>query len=162
MKSADKAGEIVGVRANVTQRSGGTTLSGIGPPGGLFLAGGFHRGSQPVLRVFDLHDAQLAEFACRDHFAGLANHRIAGVVVGDAKDQAGFAHELRKDKGVFDGRSERLVADHVDASIEEGFGRCKVEVIRRDDGDCVDAVGAPGFGGSHFRERCIGTVGRNV
>src|SRR5438477_631833 len=55
VKSADKAGEIVGVRANVTQRSGGTTLSGIGPPGGLFLAGGFHRGRQPVLRVFDLH-----------------------------------------------------------------------------------------------------------
>ena len=33
-----------------------------------------------------------------------------------------------------------------------------MEMIRRDDGDDVDAVGALGFGGSHFGEAAVGAV----
>jgi hypothetical protein len=50
----------------------------------------------------------------------------------------------------------------VDAQVEEGFRWGKVEMIRGDDGDGVDAVWALGFGVCHFREAAVGTVSRDV
>ena len=162
VKLADEAGDVVGVRADVAERAGGAALRGVGAPRGLFLAGVFERRGEPVLRVFDLHEAELAEFAGGDHFASLANDGIAGVVMREAENFAGFFDELRESFGVFDGGGERLVADDVEAGFEEGFRGAEVEMIRRDDGDDVDAIGAPGFGGSHFGEAAVGAVGRDV
>ena len=121
-------------------------------------AGVFERRGEPVLRVLDLDEAELAEFAGGDHFARLANDGIAGVVVRQAEDESGFFDELRKSLRVFDGGGERLVADYVDAGVEEGFRGGKVEMIRRDDGDGVDTIGALCFGGRHFGEAGVGAV----
>jgi hypothetical protein len=50
----------------------------------------------------------------------------------------------------------------VDASFEEGFGWGKVEVIRRNDGNGIDAVRTLGFGGSHFGERSVRALRSDV
>ncbi len=78
------------------------------------------------------------------------------------KTEPGFFDELRESFGVFDGGGERLVADDVEAGFEEGFCGAEMEMIRRDDRDGVDAIGALRFGGGHFGEAAVGAVGGNV
>ena len=105
--------------ADVSQRTGGTALRGIRAPGGLLLSGLLQRRGQPVLRVFHLDHTDRAEFSIRDHLPGLPHQRMAGVVVGDGKEQPGAAHDLRQVLGVLERGGERLAADDVDASLEK-------------------------------------------
>ena len=55
-------------------------------------------------------------------------------------------------------RGHRLVADDVDAGIQEGAGGRVVQVVGRHDGDGVDAVFAGGFRLGHLGEVGIGAV----
>jgi len=87
MQPGYKARDVVGMRADVAEATAGPALRGIRAPGGLFLSGVLKRGGQPVLRVFDLHDANLSELAVGDHLAGLADHRIARVIVRESENQ---------------------------------------------------------------------------
>src|SRR5580704_4908975 len=159
---ADEAGDVVSVRADVAKRAGGSALRGVGAPRGLFLAGVFERRGEPILRVFDLHEAKLAEFAGSDHFARLTNDGVAGVVVCETENFAGFFDQLRESLRVFDGGREWLVADDVEAGFEKGFCGAEVEMIRRDDRDGVDAIGALRFGGGHFGEAAVRSVRGDV
>jgi hypothetical protein len=69
----------------------------------------------------------LAQFAARHHLAGLARHRVAGVVVRERERpfrisqqvQASFLASLRL-------AGQRLVADDVDAALQEclATGKC--------------------------------------
>ena len=119
--------------------------AGIGAPVGLLLAGLLERLGQPVLRVLDLHDADLAELAGAHHLARLPHHRVAGVVVRHGEDEPGLARrsvgELPR---LLQRRRQRLVADDVDAGLEEGRGGRRVHVVRRDDRHRLDAVLAGG------------------
>ena len=107
------------MRADVAERAAGAGALRIGAPLGLLLAGGLGRVGQPVLRVLDLHEADLAELAVLHHLARVAHHRIAGVVVRQGEDAARL---LDRACSFFASASERqrLVADDVDAGLEEG------------------------------------------
>ena len=63
--------------------------------------------------------------------------------------------------GVLELRCEWLVADDVEATLDEGFGDRKVQMVRRDDGDEVDALISRqgGFPARHFFEAGIDAVG---
>ncbi|MGO8078268.1 hypothetical protein AB9F41_38855, partial [Rhizobium leguminosarum] len=53
--------------ADIAGRAADAGLCRISAPGGLLLAGLLDRLRQPVLRIFGLDDADVAEFAVRDH-----------------------------------------------------------------------------------------------
>ena len=122
-QAGDEAGEIVGVGADVAERS----RRGRCAPGRcasrLLLAGVLKRRGEPVLRIFDLDHAELAELAGGDHLARLPDHRIAGVVVGQAEDSPVRSDRLARGQRVVERGGERLVADDVDAGFEEGLSR---------------------------------------
>ena len=73
IQSGHKAGEIVSVSSDVSQRTGGPALRRIGPPGSLLLPGLLQRRGQPVLRVFHLDHADRPQFALGHHLASLAH-----------------------------------------------------------------------------------------
>ena len=58
-------GEIVGVGADVAERPAGARALRIDAPFGLLVARRLRRAGQPVLRIFDLDEADLAEIAAR-------------------------------------------------------------------------------------------------
>ena len=129
--------------ADVADGAAGAGALGVGAPGGLLVArvGGKR---QPVLRVLGLDDADLAERAGLHEVAGLPDQRIAGVVVGEEE----LCAVLRLHRGELAGGRERvgqrLVADDVDAGLEEGLRRAGVHVVGGDDRDRLDAVGPGG------------------
>jgi hypothetical protein len=46
----------------------------------------------------------------------------------------------------------------MEAGFQKSFRWAEVEMIRRDDGDGVDFVGAFCFGGGHFGEAAVGAI----
>ena len=84
--------------------------------------------------------------------ARLAHHRVAGVVVGQPEHQTGAPHGVDQVERVVDRGGHRLVADHVDAGLEERLGGGMVDVVRGDDRDHVDAVVARRLLRRHFLE----------
>ena len=63
---------------------------GIDAPFRLFVAGRLGRPGQPVLRIFDLDEADFAEIAGLDHFARAPHQGIAGVIVRQRENAARF------------------------------------------------------------------------
>ena len=110
---------------------------------------------QPGLDVFDIDEAQLAEQAGGDHGAGLPDHRIAGIGVGDGEEPAGAAPGFDQILGLLDRHRQRLVADDVEAGFHEGFRRAVMNIVRGDDGDDVDPVGTVALA---FHHRLPGLV----
>jgi hypothetical protein len=82
----------------------------------------------------------MPELARRHHVAGLSHHGIAGVVVGQAENQPGPPHRLDQVERVLQAVGHRLVADDVDAAIEEGARDGVMAVVGRHDADCIDAI----------------------
>jgi hypothetical protein len=155
-KAGDKVRQVEGMGPDVAGRTARPGPRGIGAPVGLLLAGAFQGFGQPVLGIFDLDDPQLSELTPRDHGLGVADHRIAGVVVGEGEDHAcglgGFRQFLRLGQG----GGQRLVADDMDAAFQELQGDRGMHVVRRHDGDGVDAVLAAGLFGRHFGKAGVG------
>ena len=89
--------------------------------------------SQPWL--YCDHDlAQLAELAARDHVARVADERVARVVVGDAEDAARALRRGRRARCACSRRvHERLVADDVEAGLDERLRDREVHVVGRHD-----------------------------
>ena len=67
-------------------------LRRIGPPGGLLLPRLLEPRGQPVLRIFGLHDPDLAELARLHALARLAHHGEPCVVVGQPEHEARALH----------------------------------------------------------------------
>ena len=122
------------------RRTRGPALRRIGAPCCLLLARLLERRGQPVLRVFDLHYPDRAQLAVGHHLASLPYQRIAGVVVGHGKEDAGTAHHLGQVASVFKSGGEWLVANDVNASFEKCFCRRVVQMVRCDDGHGVNAI----------------------
>ena len=99
----------------------------------------------------------VAELALLHHLARLPHHRIAGVVVREREDLAGFFDELGELLRLPQRRGQRLVADDVDAALQEGLRDGEVHVVRRDDGDRLDAVLQPRLALRHLLERAVGS-----
>ena len=147
------------MRADVAERPAGPRALGIDPPLGLLVAGRLGRAGQPVLRIFDLDEADLAEFAVPHHLAHAAHQRIAGVVVGEGEDAARIVDRVLHLLGFGERHRQRLVADHMNAGFEEGVGRAGVDVVRRDDRDRLDPVRPPGLGLRHALVIVVDAVG---
>ena len=98
------------------------------------------RRGQPVLRVFDLDHADRAQLALGHHLASLPYQRIAGVVVGHGKQEAGAAHHLGQVASVFKSGGEWLVANDVNAGFEKCLRRRVVQMVWSDDGHGVNAI----------------------
>ena len=145
-ETGDKAGEVVGVSADVSHYEGGATGFGVEAPregtvgrvGIVFI--GF-----ATLDIFDLDEADGAKLSVGDHGFGLTDEGVAGVVVGEAEDEAGFLNFLVQFLGVFEGVGEGFVADDVEAVFEGGEGVGIVGVVGGHDGDDVGSVGTVGF-----------------
>ena len=139
-QTGDEGGEVHGVRGDVAGAAGRAGASGVGAPARLLLAGILELGGQPVLGVLGLHDPHRAELPVGHHLPGLPDHRVAGVIVGQREDAARLVHQLGELARVLERRGHRLVADDVDAAIEERLGGREVDVVGRDDRHHVDPV----------------------
>ena len=105
------------MRANIARGPARARSCRVCAPIGLLLACGFNWFGQPVLDIFHIHQANIAQGACRDHLARLADHRIAGVIVRQRKDHAAGLCRLGQFLGLGQGGCQRLVADHMDAAL---------------------------------------------
>ncbi len=161
-KPRDEAREIVRVRADVAEAAAGTRAGGIDPPRGLLLPRVFELGREPILHILDLHDADRAQLARRDHLARLAHHRVSRVVVRDAEDETGAPHRLHQVERVRDGGGYRFVADHIDTAVEERAGDGVVAVVRRDDAHDLNAIGSLRFCSRHLGEACVNSGPREA
>ena len=106
---------------------------------GLPLAPLLNRFGKPVLQILDLYMPHAPDAAGRDQPARLANHRIAGVGLGQDERQAGFGHQPHQRFGIFDGGGRRLGADHGNPGAQEGSGDRGVRVVGRSDGYSIDS-----------------------
>ena len=79
----------------------------------------FHCRGQPALVVFDGDLAECAQRAALHEVAGLAHHRVAGVVVGDTEHGARLLHGGHQFVGLRAGVHQRLVAHHVEARLHK-------------------------------------------
>ena len=95
-KSRHITTQIVGMRGDVAETSGRSTLARIGPPCGLLLVGILKLGPQPTLDVVGTHGLNLTQFSTENHLTRLTNQRISRVVVGQCKDRLGFVDNRRK------------------------------------------------------------------
>ena len=140
LQAGDVLGQVRGVGADVADAAAGAGLLGVGPPTGLHLAGLLEGRGQPALRV--LHDdlADLAQIALSHHVAGQLDHRVAGVVVHQAEDQARLLHELLQLLGLLGVEGHGLLAHDVEARLEEVPRDREVPVVGRRDRDEVDPL----------------------
>ncbi len=161
-QARDEAGEIVRVRADVAKAAAHSPARGIDAPLGLLLSRVFQFGRKPILHILDLHDADRAQLARRDHLARLPHHRIPGVVVRDPEDETGTPHGLHQVERVGDGGGHWLVTDDVDAAIEKCAGDGVVAVVRRDDAHDLDAVGSLRLCSRHLGEVLVNAVRREA
>jgi len=97
-------------------------------------------GAKPALDVKGADGVDLAELAGEDHLAGLANERVAGVVVRDAEDDAGLVDDLRQLLRLGEIERQRLVADDIEARLGDRLRDLEVRVVRRRDRDEVDSL----------------------
>ena len=158
LEAGDEAQKVVGVGADVADGTAGAGALGVGAPGGLLVArvGGER---QPVLRVLGLDDADLAERAGLHEVAGLPDQRVAGVVVGEEEPCAVLGLHRSELAGSRKRVGQRLVADDVDAGLEEGLRRTGVHVVGGDDRDGLDAVGPGGLLRRHLLVARVDAVG---
>ena len=132
------------------------------PPVRLLLAFRFELGGEPTLGILDDDLPDPAELAAADPVAGLLDHRVAGVVVGQAEDETGLFDEF--DQGFRLGRRlrHRLVAHHVEARFERRHSDREVHVVRGDDGDEVHPLGRVegGLARHHLLVGAVAPLGR--
>ncbi len=134
--------------ADIADTAAGSGAAGVVAPFRLF-GDDFLR--QPFLRVFHLHYAERPERAFFDHGARLPDHGVAGVIMGQAEDEAGFGLQRHQRFGLFAAHGHRLVADDVEAEFQRQLCDGKVQVVRGDDRDGVDLIRPRGLAFEHLR-----------
>ena len=139
-EAGNEAGQIVGVGADVADRAAGTGPVGIDAPAGLLGAFVLGPARQPVLDIDRVDDTDRTEFARRHHRAGLPDHRVAGVIVGEHEELPRAGRDGREIARLRERRRQRLVADDVEAGFEERLRDRKMQVVGRDDRHRFDAV----------------------
>src|SRR3546814_21123802 len=84
----DMFGELKGVGSDVAEAAAEARARGIGAPFGLLVAVPVDRPAQPALRIFGLHQPDLAEIAARDAHARLFDQPIAAIGEGEPVELA--------------------------------------------------------------------------
>ena len=131
--------EVVQVRPDVAHRRRRPCLRRILAPRRLLVAALLEAGREPSLRVLGHDLAHGAQATRTREVAGLLHHRVAGVVVRQREDQAGALDRAAEVLGVGHGGRHGLVADDVDAGVQEGDRDGVVKVVGGDDRHRVDA-----------------------
>jgi hypothetical protein len=139
LEARDVAREVLGVRPDVAEgaRAG---LLGVGAPAGLLVALLLQRRGEPALRVLGDDLANGAQLAVPHQIARLLDQRVAGVVVREREHDVLLIHETAQRFRVAEGGRHRLVADDVEAFLDEGPRDVEVQNIGRDDAYEVDAL----------------------
>lgn len=109
--------------------------------------------------MFGVSDPDFSNDAVPDHASRLADHGIAGVVVGKPEHEAGLLGTLIEIQGVAERDRERLFANDVDAVVEKGGGDFVMSVVMRDDRGRFDTVVAFGFRRGHFLATGVDALG---
>ena len=138
--AGDEAGQLIGMRADIAQRSARAGARGIGLPLGATVARGFLRRGEPFLKVLHLHQPQRAQLARLSHGARQPDLRIGAVIVRQGEQPAGAGDGIGKVDRIGPCRGHRLVADDMEARFQAGPGRRVMEMIGRDDRDHVGAI----------------------
>ncbi len=135
--------QILGVRADVAHaiRDAGAVRIHA-PVGDLLDLAGLQGADGVTLRVFDEDLVDLAELAGADHRAGFLDHRITGVVMRQGEDEPALLGERAELLGLGERVGERLLADDVDAGLEEGLGHGVMHVVAREERQRVDPPGS--------------------
>ena len=153
----DVARQVLGVAPDVAEGPG-PGFFGVRPPDGLLHPALLDGLREPALAVLRDHLADLAQLAVRHHRPRVLHEGVARVVVRQRERHGTLADGADERFGVPQRRRHRLVADDGDPALDERQRRRRVEPVRRDDGDDVDAVGAPGLGVGHLLERAVGAL----
>ena len=93
-----------------------------------------------------------------------AHHQVARVVVGEAEDQAARLDDPHQLPGVRERARHRLVADDVEAVLQELLADGEVEGVARNDRHQVDApvFGQGGLGLGHLLVGAVAALGGHV
>ena len=112
--------------------------------------------------VFDHHAANRPERAGADEVPGFLHHRVAGVVVGQAEDEARFVGKGCELPRFGEVEGGWLVGPDVKASLERGLGDREVGVIGGGDDDEIHALarGPARFGLEHLRSGAVTALRR--
>ncbi len=94
-----------------------------------------------------------------DPVARLAHHRIARIGVGDAEGQSRVAHGNSEQAVLGEGRRQRLVAQDRKPGGERRARRGQMMMVRRNDGNEINAVAPLAFAREHGRDIGIGPGG---
>ena len=155
--------EVFGVRTDIANAVRKARAVRVHPPVGDLLNLPRLQGADGVtLWVFDEDLVDFAELPGGYEITGFLHHRIARVVVQQCKDQSALLNDDPELLRFSEGEREWLLADDVDARLEEGLGHGVVHIIARDDRDEINTVTerALGLGFRHFlvggvNARCI-------
>ena len=105
---------------------------------GLILPG--QRGDRIALRILAHHLDDFAEIPLGHHLLGQLDHRVAGVVVSQRKDLFALLDNFTQFTGLLESVSDRLVADDIDAGLQESLGHVKMQVVLHDDTNEINAL----------------------
>ena len=153
----DEFQQVLRVRADVADAAADPRALRVGAPHGLLVAVFLDGVSQPVLVVFHLHFAQLSQPPGANEVAGLANHRVPGINLGQRQQPAAALQDAGDVLGVRQGIGQGLVANDVNAGLEKRARHGGVQVVgRRHDGE-IDAVGDAGLVARHVGECIVGS-----
>ncbi len=132
-KPRDMLGKLKGVRPDIAETATEPGPRRIGPPFGLLVAVRVDRPAEPALRIFGLHQPDLAEIAARNAHARLFDQRIAAIGEGQPVELAA-ARDRRGDRLRFGQiQRHRLFGQDVKTRVERRDRHRGVEMIRRDD-----------------------------
>ena len=157
LEPRDVAHEVVHVRPDVAHRRRWPRLRRILAPRRLLVAALLEAGREPALRILGHDLAQLAQRARPHQVARLLDHGVAGIVMREREYEAGALHRAAEILGIGHRGRHGLVADDVDAGVQEGRRDRVVQVVGGDDRHRVDAAVRVqrGLRGGHLAE---GTV----
>ncbi len=136
--------------ADVAETARRSRQGRIGAPRGLPVRLMFERQRQPVLRILDVDEPHIAQHALLDQRPRMPHERIARVRIRDREHEPFLAREPGKRLAFIERHRERLVADHMDAGFEKRRRDPRMQMIRRNDRNRVDAVIACGFRRGHL------------
>ena len=109
-------------------------------PVGLFLTRRFDQRREPTLRVLRHNLAHLSQLAGAHECAGLLYERVATVIVRQREHHVVLSNESAECLRVLERCRHRLVADHMDAALDERPRDTKMQVVGRHDGYEIDAL----------------------
>jgi hypothetical protein len=90
LEAGDEPDQVVGVGADVADHERRPAPNGVVAPGERTVGVGVALGRLAALHVLDLDQLELAELTVGDHRPRLADHRVPGVVVGQAEHETGL------------------------------------------------------------------------